>query len=110
MKPLRLSSARLGVLAAIGVLALAGCGRLNRSATINQVTVTSGARTAAALQQQLAADHGLPGAHVTCAKRLIVNVGTTTSCELTGAGKYSKVRFTFSSSHGRIDTASVKTS
>lgn len=110
MRPARLSSTRLGVLAAIGVLALAGCGRLNRSATINQVTVTSGATTAVALQQQLAANHGLPGAHVTCAKRMVVNVGTTTSCDLTGAGKYSVVRFTFSTSHGRIDTGSVKPS
>jgi hypothetical protein len=109
VKPLRLSLARLGAVAAIGLLALAGCGRLNRAATINQVTTTSGARAAAALQQQLA-NHGLSGARVTCAHRLIVNVGTTTSCVLTGAGNKSTVRFTFSSTNGVIDPASVKAS
>jgi hypothetical protein len=103
------SLCRLGAVAAIGLLALAGCGRLNRAATINQVTTTPGATAAAALQQQLAR-HGLPGARVTCTKALIVNVGTTNSCSLTGAGKNGTVRFTFSSSHGGIDPASVKTS
>jgi hypothetical protein len=101
-----LSMCRLGAVAAIGVVALTGCGRLNRTATINQVTTTSGATTAAALKQQLAS-HGVPGAHVTCAKTLIVNVGTTTSCNLTGAGKNRTIRFTFSNSHGGIATASV---
>ena len=38
-----LTRCRLSVLAVIGVLALAGCGRLNRAATINQVKTTSGA-------------------------------------------------------------------
>jgi hypothetical protein len=103
-RPIRLSG-----LAAIGLLALAGCGRLNRSATINQVTTTPGAPAAATLERQLAS-HGMSGAHVTCAKTMIVNIGTTTSCNLTGAGRDSTVRFTFSSSPGRIDTASVKTS
>jgi hypothetical protein len=100
---------RLGCLAAIGLFALAGCGRLNRAATINQVTTTPGAAAAATLQQHLASN-GLSGAHVTCAKALVVNIGTTTSCDLTGAGKKTTVRFTFRSSHGTIDTASVKTS
>ena len=105
----RLRAGRLGALAVIGLVVLAGCGRLNRAATINQVTTTSGAAAAAALQQQLAS-HGLPGARVTCAKSLIVNVGTTTSCNLTGAGGKRAVRFTFSSSNGAIDPASVKPS
>ena len=35
MKAPAVSSARLGVLAAVGLLALAGCRRLNRAATIN---------------------------------------------------------------------------
>ena len=93
----------------IGVLALAGCGRLNRAATINQVKTTSGAATAVALQQQLA-QHGLPGAHVICSKKMIVNVGTRTSCTLAGAGTKDIVRFTFTSSHGAIDPASVSAS
>lgn len=107
MKTSAMTSARLGVVAVTGLLALAGCGRLNRAATINQVTTTSGSTTAVALQQQLA-NHGLSGAHVTCAKKMIVNVGTATSCTLTNAGSSKSVRFTFRSSHGGIDTASVK--
>jgi Domain of unknown function (DUF4333) len=109
MKAPALTATRLCALAAIAMLAFTGCGRLNRAATINQVTTTSGAAAAAALEQQLAS-HGLPGAHVTCSKTMIVNVGTTTSCNLTGAGKSATVRFTFSSKHGGIDSASVKTS
>jgi hypothetical protein len=109
MKPRTLTLARRGALVAITLLALAGCGRLNRTATINQVTTTPGATAAAALEQQLAS-HGLSGAHVTCAKKLIVNVGTTASCILTGAGNNRAVRFTFTSSHGAIDSASVTTS
>jgi hypothetical protein len=93
----------------IAVLALAGCGRLNRAATINQVTRAPGAATEVALQQQLA-KQGLPSARVTCAKHMIVNVGTRTSCVLTGAGTKSIVRFTFSGSDGAIDPASVKAS
>ena len=103
------SSAGLAALSAIAVLALAGCGRLTRTATINQVTTTSGAAAALALQQHLAS-HGMSAARVTCAKRLIVNVGTTTSCGVTGAGGANTVRFTFSSSQGNLDLASVKTS
>lgn len=91
------------------LLALAGCGRLNRTATINQTTQTSGAATAAALQQQLA-KQGFPAAHVSCTKNMIVNVGTRTGCALTGVSAKGTVRFTFSSSHGDIDPSSVKPS
>ena len=56
-----------------------------------------GARTAQRL--------GLP-----TAAAMIVNVGTTNSCTLTGAGKYGTVRFTFKTSHGAVDSASVKPS
>jgi hypothetical protein len=100
---------RFAALAAVGALALAGCGRLNRAATINQVTTTPGAAAAAALAQELAS-HGLSGTQVSCAKTMIVNVRTTNSCTVTGAGKKTTVRFTFSSSHGAIDPSSVKTS
>lgn len=108
MNARELSSARLAALSAIGVLALAGCGRLTRTATINQVTTTSGAAAAAALQQELAR-HGLSGAEVSCARNLIVNVGTTTSCSVTGAGNHNTVWFEFSSSHGGLNVASVRT-
>jgi hypothetical protein len=95
--------------AVVILLALAGCGRLNRTATINQVKQTAGAAVALALQQQLA-NHGLPNAHVECAKNMILNTGTTTSCALTGAGSKGAVRFTFKDSSGAIDPGSVKAS
>jgi len=93
-------------LVVVGLLALAGCGRLNRAATINQTTHTSGATTAAALQQQLSKQ--FPNAHVTCATRMIVNVGTRTGCALTGAEGKSTVRFIFRDSNGAIDPSSVQ--
>jgi hypothetical protein len=94
---------------AVSVLALAGCGRLNRAATINQTTQTPGAMAQTTLEQQLA-KQGVSNPHVTCAKNLIVNVGTTTTCKLTGAGTRSLVSFTFSNSHGDIKLTSVKPS
>jgi hypothetical protein len=90
----------------IALLALAGCGRLNRAATLNQTTQTSGVVAAATLQKQLI-KQGQPRARVTCAKTMIVNVGTRTSCLLTGVGANGAVRFTFLNSHGLIDPASV---
>jgi hypothetical protein len=104
---MRTSLVRAGLVLA-GLLALAGCGRLNRAATINQTTQTSGTKTAAALQQQLAQQ--FPNAHVSCANGMIVNVGTLTSCALTGAEGKSRVRFTFRNSSGEIAPASVKAS
>ena len=100
---------RRAVLAGVlAVIPLAGCGKLNRAATINQATQTSGETTAAALQQQLASQ--FPNAHVSCSKSMIVNVGTRTSCALTGAEGKGTVRFTFRNSSGAIDPASVKAS
>jgi hypothetical protein len=96
------------VLVLAGLLAVAGCGRLNRAATINQTTQTSGTKTAAALQEKLAQQ--FPNAHVSCANGMIVNVGTLTSCALTGAEGRSTVRFTFKNTDGEIDPASVKAS
>jgi hypothetical protein len=90
----------------VAVPTVAGCGRLNRTATINQTTQAPGATTAAALQRQLAKE-GVPNARVSCAKSMIVNLGTRTSCRLAGARTKDIVRFTFSSSRGAIDPASV---
>jgi hypothetical protein len=89
------------------MLTLTGCGRLNRTATLNQTKHTSGAAAETALQQQLA-KQGFPGAEVNCAKSLIVNVGTSTTCAVTGAGTNRLVRFTFSNSSGEIKLTSVK--
>jgi hypothetical protein len=92
---------------AASVLAVAACGTLNRTATLNQNI--SGVAAALALKQQLAR-LGHPGAQVRCAKTLIANVGITRSCNLSGAGAYSSVRFTFSSPRGTINLGSVKPS
>lgn len=91
----------------VAVMAAAGCGRLTRTATINQVTLAPGAATAAALRQQLA-KQGVPDARVSCVKRMIVNVGTRTSCALAGAGAKDTVSFTFRSSDGAIAPSSVR--
>jgi hypothetical protein len=97
---------RLATIAALGtILVIAGCGRLTRVATINQVTQTAGAAAALVLQQHLAQQY--PRAHVTCAHKLIVNVGTRTSCNVTDAGTNRTVRFTFTSTHGAIDPNSI---
>jgi hypothetical protein len=101
MKAVAATSARLGAVATIALIALA--------ARFSRVTTTSGAAVATALEQHLAGQ-GLAGAHVTCSRAMIVNVGTTNSCTLTGAGKYGTVRFTFKTSHGAVDSASVKPS
>jgi hypothetical protein len=86
-------------------LALAGCGRLTRAATITQPTQTPGAKAEAALEQRLAS-LGVSNPRVSCTRHLIVNVGTTTTCTL--AGTKHLVRFTFSNSHGDIKLVSVK--
>jgi hypothetical protein len=108
MKPRVGRASRLAATAAIATLALAGCGRLNRSATINQVTTTSGAAVATALAHHLAA-HGVSAPHVTCTKTVIVNVGVNALCRLNGAGQNKLVEFSFSSTGGSISAASVKT-
>jgi hypothetical protein len=91
----------------IALVALAGCGRLTRTATLNQNTAVPGPVAESAIQQELA-KHGLAGATVHCAHTLIVYVGTTTSCSLTGAGSHDLVRFTFKNSSGQIAPASVQ--
>ena len=108
MKPPARRASRLAVTAAIAGLALAGCGRLNRSATINQVTTTSGAGVATVLAHQLL-HHGVAGVHVSCTKAVIVNVGVNALCHVSGAGQSKLVEFSFSSAGGRISAASVRT-
>lgn len=108
MKPRALRASRLVATAAMSVVALAGCGRLNRSATINQVTTTSGAAVATVLAHQLV-HHGVAGVHVSCTKAVIVNVGVNALCHVSGAGQSKLVEFSFSSAGGRISAASVRT-
>ena len=83
------------------VLALAGCGRLTRVATINQTNLTPGAKVEALLEQQLA-KQGVSSPQVTCAKHLIIHVGVSATCSLAGAGSKTLVRFTFANSQGDI--------
>jgi hypothetical protein len=97
---------------AIGALSATGCGDLNRSATLGLRPTSvevSGATVAAALAQQLAR-RGFPAARVTCARTIIVNVGTYTSCELHGAGPHGTVHFHFRSAGREIEPGSVKVS
>jgi hypothetical protein len=97
----------LAIVLALTVVALAGCGRLTRVATINQVTKTPGAQAEATLEQQLA-KLGVSNPQVTCARNLIVNVGTTTTCKLTGAEGKRLVAFRFADKHGAVKLTSVR--
>jgi len=90
-----------------GVMSLVGCANSNHVGTLN--LETSGAKVATTLQKQLATK-GFPNAKVTCAKTLVINVGGTEACRLTGAGTNSTVHFTFKNYSGKIAPASVKAS
>jgi hypothetical protein len=70
-----------------------------------------GATADAAVEKSLAAQ-GLPGATVNCPENIIVKVGTTVTCNVSGAGGNAsgEVTFTFSSAEGTVDPASVETS
>jgi hypothetical protein len=56
------------------------------------------------------AEQGYPNAQVTCPETIPVKVGTTTTCDVTGAGGAAsgKVTFTFSSASGTVDSSSVQ--
>jgi hypothetical protein len=60
-------------------------------ATENNATQVSGQTVATALQQRLA-NAGVPGASVSCAKTIIVNVGPQVTCRLSES---KTVTFTF---------------
>ena len=65
----------------------------------------------AAIEKQLASQ-GVPNATVTCPQNIIVKVGTTVTCNISGAqgAATSTVTFTFSSAEGTVDPSSVTTS
>ena len=65
----------------------------------------------AAVEKSLAAQ-GAPNATVTCPETIIVKVGTTVTCNVSGAqgAASGTVTFTFSSAEGDIDSSSVQTS
>ncbi|HYB29373.1 MAG TPA: hypothetical protein VEF89_22370 [Solirubrobacteraceae bacterium] len=95
------------ILVTAGAFAVTGCADTNRVATLN--LATPGATVATTLKKQLAVK-GFPTAKVTCSKTLDVNVGTTDTCRVTGAGTNRAVQFTFSNYTGKIKLSSVKTS
>jgi hypothetical protein len=63
-----------------------------------------------AVQKSLAAQ-GIPNTTVNCPQNIIVKVGTTVTCNVSGAQGVASgtVTFTFSSAEGEIDSSSVKT-
>jgi Domain of unknown function (DUF4333) len=65
----------------------------------------------AAVEKQLAAQ-GAPDATVNCPQNIIVKVGTTVTCDVTGAQGVASgsVTFTFSSDEGSVDPSSVEAS
>jgi hypothetical protein len=70
-----------------------------------------GAVADAAVEKQLAAQ-GIPNATVNCPQNIIVKVGTTVTCDISGAqgAASSTVTLTFSNAEGAIDPSSVTTS
>jgi hypothetical protein len=100
-------SRSLAALLGISGAVLAACGGPTRVSTLNQTTTISGAHAKAILAQQLA-KVGHPGATVTCAKAIIVNVGPAASCTVTGPGSNGTVQFTFKTLDGVINLSSVK--
>ena len=69
-----------------------------------------GATADEAIEKSLAAQ-GIPNTTVTCPENIIVKVGTTVTCKVSGGeGKVGgTVTFTFSEANGTINTQSVKT-
>jgi Domain of unknown function (DUF4333) len=65
----------------------------------------------AAIEKSLATQ-GAPNTTVTCPENIIVKVGTTVTCNISGAGGNAggTVTFTFSEANGAINSQSVKTS
>src|SRR3954454_14607626 len=69
-----------------------------------------GATADAAVEKSLAAQ-GAPNATVNCPENIIVKVGTTVTCDVSGAQGVASgtVTFTFSDAEGDIDSSSVET-
>jgi hypothetical protein len=70
-----------------------------------------GATADKAIEKSLAA-RGIPDATVNCPENIIVKVGTTVTCNVSGAqgAASGTVTFTFSGAEGSVDPASVETS
>jgi Domain of unknown function (DUF4333) len=70
-----------------------------------------GATVSKELEEDLA-KQGAPNATVTCPENIIVKVGTTVTCDVSGAqgAATGQVTFTFSSEEGTVDSSSVDSS
>jgi hypothetical protein len=70
-----------------------------------------GASVNKTLEKRLA-QQGAPNATVNCPQNIVVKVGTTVTCDVSGAGgkATSTVTFSFSSDSGEVDPSSVETS
>ena len=70
-----------------------------------------GATVDKAIEKSLAAQ-GIPDATVNCPETIVVKVGTTVTCHVSGAqgAASGTVTFTFSSAEGTVDPSSVETS
>jgi hypothetical protein len=87
-----------------------GAGKYSYELTPGSVQIP-GSAADAAVEESLAAQ-GITGATVTCPENIIVKVGTTVTCNVSGAQGVTggTVTFTFSDAEGDIDTSSVTTS
>jgi hypothetical protein len=106
------SNPALFVALPLATLSVAGCGGLNRSATLGLTTKTirvSGSSAEVILQDQLARE-GFATAKVTCARTIVVDVGVSLTCRLNGAGSSRTVRFAFKDTHGLIDRSPLRVS
>src|SRR3954471_12894013 len=86
-----------------------GAGKYTYALTPGSVQIP-GSTADAAVEKSLAAQ-GIPDATVTCPENIIVKVGTTVTCDVSGGQGLAggTVTFTFSDAEGDIDTSSVKT-
>ena len=62
--------------------------------------------------EQALAKQGAPNATVNCPSTIVVTVGTTVTCDVTGANGVAggQVKFTFSNANGTVDSSSVNES
>ena len=99
----------VGLAASAAVLSLGACGRLNRTTTIGSAATgpaVTGPALAAALRRELAAA-GVPPASVTCAHKVFVHVGTTSTCRYRLAGRTELVTFKFADKSGAVVAGSA---
>jgi uncharacterized protein DUF4333 len=85
-----------------------GAGRYTYAFAPGSVQIP-GSAAAAQIEDSLAAQ-GAPNAKVTCPENIIVKLGTTVTCQVSGAGGAASgtVTFAFSEGNGTVDAGSVK--